>query len=153
MLQSMSQDQTEMHPGHRSPNEHLPFIYGPGKTVSLMTDPALESSTLSGEHHAAASPLPGAPLRPTRQKTMYKLVDCQSGLYCQGGPWPCTWDSVGKAWPSRTALGRYLRSVLARGYHLKPRAVPPQWKIVEIEEVVSYHEKAQFSADTLIASH
>lgn len=84
---------------------------------------------------------------------MYKLIDGQSGLYCHGGPWPCTWDAVGKAWPSKTALSRYLRSVLARGYHLKPRAVPPQWRIIEIEEVISYHEKAQFSADALIAGH
>jgi hypothetical protein len=153
MLQSMSQDQTEVRAGHRSRNEHLPFIYGAGKAVPPAKDPGHEFPALAGDHHAAASPLPGVPLKPARQKTMYKLIDSQSGLYCQGGPWPCAWDSVGKAWPSRTALGRYLRSVLARGYHLKPRAVPPQWRIIEIEEIVSYREKAQFSADALMASH
>lgn len=153
MLQSMPQDRTEVHSSHGSRNEHLPFIYDSGKAVPPAKEPDHEFSTLAGDRHAAASPLPGVPLRPARQKTMYKLIDGQSGLYCQGGPWPCAWDSVGKAWPSRAALGRYLRSVLARGYHLKPRAVPPQWRIIEIEEVVSYHEKAQFSADTLIASH
>lgn len=153
MLQTLSQDQTEVHSGHRSRNEHLPFIYGSGKSVPPAQDPGGEFSALAGGPHAAASPLPGAPLKPARQKTVYKLIDGQSGLYCQGGPWPCAWDSVGKAWSSRTALVRYLRSVLARGYHLKPRAVPPQWQIIEIEEVISYHEKAQFSADALIASH
>ena len=87
-----------------------------------------------------------------RQKTMYKLVNTDSGLFCQGGAWPCTWDSAGKTWTSRSALRRFLRSVLARGYHLKPRAVPPQWKIIEIEEVISYREKSHFSADILISS-
>jgi hypothetical protein len=112
----------------------------------------LPPEPIAGKHAAGTVPRSVATQSPSRQKTMYKLVDTQTGLICQGGAWPCTWDTVGRTWSSKSALRRYLRSVLARGYHLKPRAVPSHWKIVEIEEVVSYHEKGHFPADLLIAS-
>jgi len=69
------------------------------------------------------------------RKTLYKLLDESTGLYCQGGPWPCQWDDVGKAWSSIAALRRHLRTMLSRGYHLRPRLAPEHWNILEIEQI------------------
>lgn len=154
MLQSTTHAQTVMYPGNKSRNGYMHSIHaysqGTPRTEGSNQD---ASATSHARHCAIAQASPGTSSNlAVRQKTMYKLIDTQTLLFCQGGPWPCSWDTSGKTWSSKSALRRYLRSVLARGYHLKPRAVPPQWKIVEIEEVVSYHEKANFPADVLIAS-
>src|SRR5690606_10926061 len=59
----------------------------------------LMASQGSGEADVASATIQGQ-----KQKTLYKLVDRQTGLLCQGGPWPCQWDAVGKTWPSMAAL-------------------------------------------------
>lgn len=153
MLQSPACDHTEMHQGNPSRNGYRQSLHAYSEDVpgTRGRNPA-SPATLHADHPVTGNTLAGtSPNTAVRQKTMYKLADTESQLFCQGGPWPCSWDTVGKTWSSKSALRRFLRSVLARGYHLKPRAVPPHWKIVEIEEVVSYREKAQFPADLLIA--
>lgn len=153
MLQSTVRGQNKTYQGESSYERSMQSSDACGDDVSCLEEWRQGSSpTQYPGTEAAASAPQGASLPSARQKTMYKLVDTEAGLFCQGGAWPCSWDSAGRTWANKNSLRRYLRSVLARGYHLKPRAVPPHWKIVEIEEVVSYYEKALFPADQLISS-
>lgn len=154
MLQSTARAQTEKQGNDQSRNGYMQSLQTYSKDAPRMPSGDEHPSSTWHRDKKASLEMASSPsfTSTARQKTMYKLVDTDSGLFCQGGAWPCMWDSAGKTWASRSALRRFLRSVLARGYHLKPRAVPPQWKIIEIEEVISYHEKSHFSADILISS-
>lgn len=83
-------------------------------------------------------------------KTLYKLSDESTGLFCQGGPWPCQWDEMGRTWSSIAALRRHLRTMLSRGYHLKPRAAPEHWKVLEIKQITIETQSVAHSAGTLM---
>ena len=151
MLQSMAHNQIEMLHDNTSRRGYTRPTHACSKDAAF-TDNRHQETRYAGDA-TAGTVSPRATLQsPSGQKTLYKLLDYEKGLFCQGGTWPCAWDAVGRTWSSKSALRRYLRSVLARGYHLKPRTVPLHWRIVEIEQVVSYHEKGRFSAALLIAS-